>query len=99
MPIRRFSALALITAMVISGPVFADAKKAGLEIALKNDAANQGFKSESSVMEMKLINAYGDVTTRRMLSQVLEGTNEGDLSLATFEWPADVKGTKCLRTR
>ena len=29
MPIRRFSALALITAMVISGPVFADAKKAG----------------------------------------------------------------------
>ena len=42
-------------------------------------------------MEMKLINAYGDVTTRRMLSQVLEGTNEGDLSLATFEWPADVK--------
>ena len=96
MPIRQLSALALVTTMVLSGTALADAKKAGLEIALKNDVANQGFKSESSVMEMKLINAYGDVTTRRMLSQVLEGTNEGDLSLATFEWPADVKGTKML---
>ena len=96
MPIRLLLTLSLVAALVISGSAFADAKKAGLEIALKNDVANQGFKSESSVMEMKLINAYGDVTTRRMLSQVLEGTNEGDLSLATFEWPADVKGTKML---
>ncbi len=96
MPRLSFLCSALFFSTMLSATAQADSKKAGLEIALKNDKVNQGFKSESSKLEMKLINAYGDITTRSMLSQVLEGSDEGDLSLTTFEWPADVKGTKML---
>ena len=68
----------------------------GLKIAQDAEKANDGFRSESSSMEMVLINAQGDKTTRRMASQVLEVSNDGDRSLITFEWPADVKGTRML---
>ena len=73
-----------------------DPAQEGLAIALKNDQANQGFGTDQSIMEMVLINAHGDKTTRRMLSETLEGKDEGDKSVATFQWPADVKGTKML---
>ena len=89
---------ALFFSFFISLTVFAnsDAEKRGLEIATINDKANTGFKSESSKMTMQLINAHGDVISRKMLSEVLEGQNEGDKSVVIFEWPADVKGTKML---
>ena len=89
-------ATTVATIALTSSVGWADAAKEGLRIAELNDRANQGFKSEASVMEMKLINAYGDVTTRRMRNQIQEGTNEGDMSVSIFEWPADVKGTKML---
>ena len=88
--------LAVVATSFTPAWALADAAKAGLEVAKKNDLANQGFVSESSVMEMKLINAHGDVTTRRMKSEVLEGAGEGDKSIVVFQWPADVKGTKML---
>jgi len=88
--------LTVTAASLTPAGALADAAKAGLEIAKKNDLANQGFGSEASVMEMKLINAHGDVTTRRMKSEVLEGSGEGDRSIVIFQWPADVKGTKML---
>ena len=88
--------LALAALSFFPAQAFADAAKAGLEIAKKNDLANQGFVSERSVMEMKLINAHGDITTRRMKSEIVEGKNDGDKSIVIFEWPADVKGTKML---
>ena len=91
-------AIAMLSVCTLSQSVLAapSAAEAGLAIAKQNDAANQGFGTERSLMEMTLINAHGDVTTRRMLSEVLEGTEEGDKSLVIFEWPADVNGTKML---
>ena len=47
-------------------------------------------------MTLELINAHGDVTKRKMVMEVLEGTDDGDKSRSVFEWPADVKGTKLL---
>ncbi|MFN3201671.1 MAG: outer membrane lipoprotein-sorting protein [Bradymonadia bacterium] len=68
----------------------------GLEIAKQADAANEGFKSEASTLAMKLINAHGDVTERKMESKILEGDGDGDRSFIVFEAPADVKNTKML---
>lgn len=71
-----------------------DAK--GLEIAKKVDAFNDGYRGESSVMEMTLINAHGDQTTRKLRSEQIEVAGDGDRSRIEFQWPADVKGTRML---
>ena len=96
--LQRFLICSLILASLslTSNVQASDPAKDGLAIALKNDKANQGFGTDQSVMEMVLINAHGDKTTRRMLTETLEGKDQGDKSVATFQWPADVKGTKML---
>lgn len=68
----------------------------GLKIAKDADVANSGFAGEASTMEMVLVNAHGDETTRKMKSEILEMKDDGDRSLITFDWPADVKGTRML---
>lgn len=68
----------------------------GLRIATLVDQANQGFGGEYSEMEMVLINAHGDQTVRKLVTQVKEKLDDGDLAISIFEWPADVKGTKML---
>ena len=72
------------------------AEDKGLDIARKTDKANDGFKGEVSTMEMILINAHGDRTTRKLTSRGIETASDGDRSRIEFEWPADVKGTRML---
>ena len=67
----------------------------GLEIAIMADKANTGFIGEAADMTMELINAHGDVVTRKMSLKLLEGP-QGDKSISSFSWPADVNGTKML---
>lgn len=87
---------ALLVLATIAFPEAARADAKGLEIAKKVDKANEGFEGESSEMEMILINAHGDKTTRKMKSTVLEVKSDGDKSKIEFLWPADVKGTRML---
>ena len=68
----------------------------GLEIMTKADKVNNGFLGEQSTMHMILINAHGDKVERKMDSIVKETEKDGDKSIITFKWPADVKGTKML---
>lgn len=68
----------------------------GLEIAREVDKANSGFRGERARMDMELINAHGDRTTRRMTSETREEESDGDKSRVEFAWPADVKGTRML---
>jgi len=68
----------------------------GLELSKKADAANDGYKGETSVMEMVLVNAHGDRTSRKLRSEQIEVSGDGDRSRIEFEWPADVKGTRML---
>ena len=68
----------------------------GLRITIELDKANEGFKGEYAEMEMTLINAHGDKTVRKLNSETMEMKNDGDRSISTFEWPADVKGTRML---
>jgi len=69
----------------------------GQQIAKDVEASQNGFSSESSKLEMHLINAYGEVIKREMISKTIEGKgNEGDKSLIEFIFPLDVKGTQLL---
>lgn len=71
----------------------------GREIAEITDKADQGFKGESAKMVLKLINAHGDVIERKMNFKMKEGPvgqAGGDKSMFSFDWPADVKGTRLL---
>jgi len=68
----------------------------GLELARKIDAFNEGFVGEYSEMEMVLINAHGDETIRKLVNESAETEGDGDRSISTFLWPADVKGTRML---
>ncbi|MDJ0840720.1 MAG: outer membrane lipoprotein-sorting protein [Acidobacteriota bacterium] len=68
----------------------------GLRIARLLDEFNNGFVSEYAELEMTLINAHGDKTVRKMINEAREQKNDGDRSIASFLWPADVKGTRLL---
>lgn len=68
----------------------------GLRVAKITNEANDGFVGEYAEMEMVLINAHGDKTVRKLITQVKEKEGDGDMSISTFQWPADVKGTKML---
>ena len=83
----------LIIASIFSIQAFANR---GLEIMTTAENFNNGFLGESSSMEMVLINAHGDRVTRKMDSKIKETNKDGDKSIITFQWPADVKGTKML---
>lgn len=90
------AAAALLVTLAYGGARAESPEDKGLRIARQVDRANEGWKTESSSMEMVLINAHGDRTTRKMRSQILEGDSDGDRSRIEFEWPADVKGTRML---
>lgn len=68
----------------------------GFDIMKKAEDFNNGFLGESSKMQMLLINAHGDKVERKMQSKITETKDDGDKSVITFLWPADVKGTKML---
>ncbi|RAP37238.1 outer membrane lipoprotein-sorting protein [Candidatus Marinamargulisbacteria bacterium SCGC AAA071-K20] len=72
------------------------AEQKGLNIAIANDKANTGFKTETNDSTMVLINAYGDKIERKMRFKSSETKNDGDKSIIEFLWPADVKGTRML---
>ncbi|MFT7625682.1 MAG: hypothetical protein ACI9WU_004873 [Myxococcota bacterium] len=90
-------ALWVAAVVLVAVPASAETPEArGLSIAKKVDAAADGFGNERSASEMVLINAQGDKVTRKMHSQSLEVKGDGDRSVITFDWPADVKGTRML---
>lgn len=91
------AAALLAPSAVAPAPALADdAASKGLAVAHKADLANQGFVGEKAAVTLELVNAHGDVTKRKMAMEIAEGTDDGDKSRSTFEWPADVKGTKLL---
>ncbi len=93
------TALTLVAGATVGAESIAEAaspEARGLEIAQATDRANAGFGTESSSMEMKLINAHGETVNRKLSISTIEGESDGDKSVAAFSWPADVNGTKLL---
>ncbi|PCJ15754.1 MAG: outer membrane lipoprotein-sorting protein [Candidatus Cloacimonadota bacterium] len=73
-----------------------DPKDKGLRISKMINEFNDGFLGDSSETELEIINAHGDRITRKMSQKSIEQKGDGDRSLITFLWPADVKGTRML---
>jgi outer membrane lipoprotein-sorting protein len=94
-PLTAALSLAL-SALLAPAARAASPEEEGRAIAVKADKANEGYQTEKATMTMELINAHGDVTTRKLVIEAIEGKDDGDRSRAIFEWPADVKGTKLL---
>ncbi len=86
----------LVTVANVQQSYAESAEERGLKIAKKVELVNSGFKGESSMMVMTLINAQGDRTERKMSNQILEKEGEGDLSRIEFKYPPDVSGTRML---
>jgi len=88
----------IVMAMLLTLTVYGmdAAEQKGRRIAEENETVNNGFKGEYIETEMILINAQGDKTVRRMTSKNKETEKDGDMSVITFLWPADVKGTRML---
>ena len=90
-------ALLTVLGLGISVPAHAQTpEEQGLALAQKIDKANEGFKTDSSSVQMDLINRYGDRIERTMTIVTIEGEGEGDRSRVEFMSPADVNGTKLL---
>lgn len=93
---KLFIMTALVTSFV-GMTVFAETdEEKGERIAREIEKANDGFKGESSGMEMILINAHGDKIARKMEGKIMEQSGDGDRSITIFKYPKDVAGTKML---
>ncbi|MCJ8344793.1 outer membrane lipoprotein-sorting protein, partial [bacterium] len=68
----------------------------GLRISKQVNLFNDGFLGDSSETELEIINAHGDKIIRKMAQKSIEQKGDGDRSMITFLWPADVKGTRML---
>jgi hypothetical protein len=68
----------------------------GLEVAKIIEEAGKKFDSDSSDMEMVLVDAYGSSVSRSLRGETLEGSDSNGKSLLEFISPVDVKGTKLL---
>ena len=71
-------------------------KEKGFQIAMEAYHKNKGFLTQSSDIELILMNAQGSKINRKMHSKSIEVNNDGDRVLIEFLWPSDVKGTKLL---
>ena len=83
--------LAAVPAALAQSP-----EQKGTDIAVAGHKANGGWQTEHSTLTMVLVSAQGDQTTRKLVIDTQEGTSDGDRSRVTFDWPADVKGTRML---
>ena len=95
--IRTLIRPAVACIAVLAGAALAQApEQKGTDIAVEAHKANGGWGTERSSLTMLLVSAQGDQSTRKLAIDTQEGVNDGDKSRVTFEWPADVKGTRLL---
>lgn len=90
--IRIFALMLLI----INSAMAATPEQRGLAIAQEMDKRDTGYRDQSAELVMVLRNRGGQESTRRIRSNTLEVSGDGDKSLIIFDHPADVKGTAFL---
>src|SRR5262245_14938994 len=94
---RRMLGAALLAAGLLSPVAWGESPEAeGLRIAKLVDDASSGYQGEEAQLTLALVNAHGDRIERKMAARIKEFADDGDRSLITFSWPADVKGTRLL---
>ena len=95
MKLATITMFVAISLAVITTKAFASPEK-GLEIAIKADSRDKGFRDSTVHITMILKDKYGQSTERAIRNRTFEGNNEGDKSLVIFDSPGDVRGTAFL---
>lgn len=85
----------LLSLAVLSPIVQADEQQ-GIAIATKRKQLDSGWGDSQASMIMRLTNANGDTSERRLRIKTLEIVGDGDKGLTIFDTPLDVKGTAFL---
>ncbi|MEZ4222666.1 MAG: outer membrane lipoprotein-sorting protein [Polyangiaceae bacterium] len=95
--ITWISNLLVAAGLLVGGGARAAGPSAG-EIAKKIRDLNAGYGDLSAKVEMKLENAQGQATTRKLRIRSLEQPDPkvGDYSIVIFDSPRDVRGTALL---
>lgn len=87
----------VVLSLNVSLPLIAQTpEQKGLEIAIDAAQRASGFGDSTSQLTMILRDSRGGEKTRELRSQTLEVVDDGDMGLAVFESPADVRGTAIL---
>jgi outer membrane lipoprotein-sorting protein len=68
----------------------------GQGIEQKQDQMQSGYKGETRVMTLTLINAQGQESVRKLSFQGVEEADRREKTVIHFEFPPDVKGTALL---
>ena len=68
----------------------------GLAIEQKQDRMQSGYKGETRLMTLTLINAQGQESVRRLLFEGREHDERRDQTVIRFDFPPDLKGTALL---
>ncbi|TCI03749.1 outer membrane lipoprotein-sorting protein [Corallincola luteus] len=68
----------------------------GTRLAKERKAFDLGWIDTDADVEMRLTNAQGQSSSRKLRIKALEVTGDGDKSLMVFDFPNDIKGTAFL---
>lgn len=88
--------LALLIVCLVPTTRAESPEEKGLAIAEAVERADSGWGDMSAQLEMQLRNAHGQESRRALRMQVLEMSDDGDLSLTLFDSPRDIAGTAFL---
>ena len=96
--IGMMAALALVcSAPVSSAPPSGNTpEEQGRNIFFKQDDMDLGYHDSAVTMSMRLVNAAGQESLRKMTYHAFEMSDDGDRTLITFQHPRDIKGTGLL---
>lgn len=90
-------ALFLLLCMLLALPGRADdAAARGLALMQEAHARDRGWSDARAELEMVLANSQGEESRRSLRIDSFEVDGDGDLSLAVFDSPRDIKGTALL---
>lgn len=73
-----------------------EAEKRGLDIYTRQYLMDEGWQDMEASMDMRLVDAAGRESQRKLVKRILEDGNEPDKTLGIFLQPADVRGTVML---
>jgi outer membrane lipoprotein-sorting protein len=91
-----FGSLIVATPVLAAPPPGKTAEEQGRHVFVTQDEMDAGFHDAVVQMTMKLINAAGQKSVRKMTFRSFEIADDGDKTLMTFEEPRDIKGTGLL---
>jgi hypothetical protein len=92
----QYSVFTSALSLALFSPVTHADEQQGLAIATKRKQLDSGWGDSQASMIMRLTNANGDTSERRLRIKTLEIIGDGDKGLTIFDTPLDVKGTAFL---